>query len=86
MSALTMVKKRKLKRPEGVEGVERVYTVDQVAQALGYHPNHIREMCQGGQITAFKLPGGRKWLISQHTLDGLTDMRRGDGSKTMEDE
>ncbi len=39
-------------------------TIKQAAQALGYHPDHVRRLIRAGVIQAEKV-GGYVWLIDQ---------------------
>lgn len=51
---------------------ERVYTLDQVAEWLGFHRNTVRKWIQSGELIASQL--GKGYRIRQADLDDF--MRR----------
>ena len=44
------------------------YTVREAAEALGYHPDHVRRLLRAGVIQGEKL-AGFLWLISQEEIE-----------------
>lgn len=60
---------------------EVLYTVFEVAQKLSYNQRRIRQMCQDNDSTAFKIPGGRKWLIPESQLDRWMNKQKAQANK-----
>jgi len=52
-------------------------TVEQVAEILKVSKQTVWFKCKQGTLPAFKLPGSRRWLVSQKDLEKLQkDLRR----------
>lgn len=48
------------------------YTIRQVSRILGLTERTTRQWIHDGKLTAFKLPGGQKWLITEREIERLT--------------
>ena len=44
-------------------------TVQETAQALGYHPNHVRRLLQAGTIKGEKI--GNYWFVPRREVDRI---------------
>ncbi len=56
---------------------ERLYTVEEAADYLRYHPEHIRRLARRGELAGRKVGhrGGGEWRFSRDELDGLLSPR-----------
>lgn len=52
-------------------------TVRQVAEQLGYHPNHVRRLLRAGSIKGHKL-AGVVWQIDQEEIERIKRERVND--------
>lgn len=48
--------------------LERIYTTKDAAKLLAYSVRQITQKCADHKIAAYKLPGGRKWLILESEI------------------
>ena len=58
----------RLMRSTGVIMEERIFTLDQVAEKLGFHRNTVRKWILNGELTASQI-GGREYRIRESDLD-----------------
>ena len=59
---------------EGVMTLEKVYTVNEVAEILRVHPRTIHRMIKAGELAAFTIRG-REYRIRQSALDAYMRQR-----------
>jgi len=45
------------------------YTMREVADLLGYHPQHIRRICAQGKLQSEKLPNGRRMISHASVME-----------------
>lgn len=50
---------------------ERLYTVEEAAEYLRYHPEHIRRLARRGELRGLKIGRGGGWRFSREALDAI---------------
>jgi len=48
------------------------YTMKEVADLLGYHPQHVRRICAQGKMRSSKMPNGRRYVAHADVLEWVT--------------
>ncbi len=65
--------------------VGNAYTIRQASTALHYSKRQLRQMCIDGRIAgAYKIPGGRKWLIPEEGITSLRSLGTGQDVQTQQ--
>jgi hypothetical protein len=52
---------------------KEIYFVSDIARIFHYDKRSVTDMCQDGRIKAYKLPKGRKWLISASEFERMKE-------------
>jgi len=55
---------------------DKLYTVEEAAEILKMSKRGIQDWIQKGKLNAFKLPGGKKWVIHEDEIKALIDKGR----------
>lgn len=65
----------KLRPDDPMPDLSEFMTVQEAAQKLGFHVNHVRRMRRQGILDAFKV--GATWLISKKSVDKYLEVTAG---------
>lgn len=56
----------------------KLLSVDEAAEYIGFHPEHIRRLARQGKLNGAKI-GGRAWRFRPEDLDAFFEREEGEG-------